>query len=197
MEKKSNYNAHDYALSFQRGEERGFIWFFRHYYPALTLFAYKLVKDKPTAEEIASTAFLKTWQKHFQFETPAGLRSYLYQVVRNDSLKWLEQAKKQQYALQEIKYLDRNNCEKDAFQHMVGAELTRYLAAVVDYLSPQCRKIYQMLYVEGKTVKETARAHNLSVSTVRTQQRRGLNAIRERMGLISFFVACFLQLYIL
>jgi RNA polymerase sigma-70 factor (ECF subfamily) len=153
-----------------------------------------MVKDKPTAEEIASTAFLKTWEKHFQFETPAGLRSYLYQVVKNDSLKWLEQAKKQQAALQEIKYLGRNNCEKDAFQHMVGAELTRFLAAMVDYLSPQCGKIYQMLYVEGKTVKETARALNISVSTVRTQQRRGLNAIRERMGLISFFVACILQL---
>jgi RNA polymerase sigma-70 factor (ECF subfamily) len=193
MDNKSLYNAHDYALCFQRGEERGFEWFFRQFYPALTLFANKIVYNKEVAEEIASTAFLKIWEKHYKFNRLSGIRSYLYQVVKNDSLKWLQKSNKQQAALDEITYLNRLASEKDHFQHLVSTELIRQLAAFKDFLPPQCSKVFQMLYVEGKSVKETARELNISVSTVRTQQKRGLNEIRERLGLACFFVICIFQ----
>jgi RNA polymerase sigma-70 factor (family 1) len=175
------HTPQEYALSFQSGEEIGFAWFFRLLYPSLIHFAYKISSDRLNAEEIASTAFIKIWKRHSQFNSPESIRAYLYQIVRNDALKSLKKDQKEAALQREVSYLWLADKQKDHFQSLVAAETTRQLVATMDLLPPQCGRVFKMLYVEGKTVKETAQELNLSLSTVRTQQKRGLDTLRQKM----------------
>ena len=181
MQRVQEHTPQDRALSFQRGEEAGFNWFFRQLYPSLTFFAFKITADAAVAEEIASTAFIRIWERHCQFSAPENIRSYLYQVVKNDALKWLQKEKRASIASREAVYsLDKT--ELDHFQHLVTAEMTRQLHASMQQLPPECSRVFRLLYIEGKSIKETARELQLSPSTVKTQKARGLALLRTKLA---------------
>ena len=93
MRKANNHNCENDFLSFQQGEEQGFTWFFHQLYPSLTLYCFKITKDKEVSEEIASAAFMKIWQRHHQFADAQSIKAYLYRIVRNDALKYLAKQK--------------------------------------------------------------------------------------------------------
>jgi len=79
------------TLAFQRGEEKGFDFFYRQLFPSLCFFANRKLNDRTEAEDIASNAFIKIWKRHSQFNNATGIRSYLYQIVRNDCLSYFQQ----------------------------------------------------------------------------------------------------------
>ena len=176
------HNTQEYAFSFQRGEEKGFAWFFRNLYPPLCLFAHKLTSNQPVSEEIASAAFLKIWQRHRQFSSPESIRAYLYQIVRNDALKWLKKGQQEATAFEEVSYLCTLEKQQDQFQQLVTAETIRQLYTTMEALPTECSKVFHMLYVEGKSVKETAEELHLSLSTVKTQKKRGLEFMRKQLA---------------
>lgn len=181
MQRKNLYEANDYALLFQRGEEISFTWFFRQLYPSLTLYSFKIIGNKEASEEIASNAFLKIWEKHERFNDADSIKAYLYRIVRNDALKYLHKVKQQLAANKEVIYLYGYQNEKDHFNSMVTAEISREILNAINALPAECSKVFQLLYVEGKTVKEAAEELNLSPSTIKTQKTRGLSALRKSL----------------
>jgi DNA-directed RNA polymerase specialized sigma24 family protein len=44
-----------------------------------------------------------------------------------------------------------------------------------------------LLYIEGKSIKETAEELQVSASTVKTQKKRGLDALRKKIVFIWAF----------
>ena len=175
------YTADDYTIFFQQGEEKGFAWFFRELYPALSFYCFKITGNKESSEEIASTAFIKIWERHEQFTDAQSIKAYLYRIVRNDALKHLEKQKRQATVNTEVVYLQGNQLEKDHFTALVSTETQRQLLQAINALPAECSKVFKLLYVEGKTIKEAAEQLRLSVSTVKTQKKRGIDALRKSM----------------
>jgi len=166
-----------HTLSFQRGEEEGFNFFFKKLYPALCFFAHKIIHNRPAAEEIASEAFIKIWQRHGQFSDAGDIKAYLYQIVKNDSLKWLQKDARVSMAESKIVVTDSTPSH---FENIVWSEVTSELHQAISSLPKACRQVFEMLYIEGKSITETAAALRLSPSTVRTQKARGLVFLRRK-----------------
>ncbi len=186
---------------FQQGAEQGFTWFFHQLYPSLTLYCFKIIKDKDVSEEIASAAFMKIWQRHHQFTDAPSIKAYLYRIVRNDALKYLAKQKQWAGAAKEVIYLYGGEHQGNAFNALVAAETARLLLKAIDRLPLECGKVFRLLYLEGKSIKETAEALRLSPSTVKTQKARGLEALRKSFrlslmvtigALASLFTSCLL-----
>jgi RNA polymerase sigma-70 factor, ECF subfamily len=179
LQLKPIYTPKDYAIFFQKGEERGFDWFFRELYPSLCFFAQKITGNQPASEEIASDAFIKIWARHNQFSNPDAIKAYLYQIVRNDSLKYLNKYVRVVKAHNDIAYVT-DQVQKDHFQALVSAEISRHLQTAIKHLPTECSKVFRLLYIEGKTINETAEELKLSQSTVKTQKKRGINFLRKK-----------------
>ena len=182
MQNRSIHNE-DYVFSFQQGEERGFAYFFNELYPILCFYCNKIIGDKEASEEIASHAFIKIWAKHERLNEADCIKAYLYRIVRNDALKYLHKKKQGLAANKEIIYLYANQNEKDHFNNLVTAEISRELLNAINSLPAECSKVFRLMYVEGKTIKETAEALQLSPSTVKTQKKRGIEALRKSLHL--------------
>lgn len=180
---KSLHNSNDYAIFFHNGEEKGFSWFFRELYPALSFYAFKITGDKEVSEEIASTAFIKIWQRHERFSDALSIRKYLYRIVRNDALKHLRKEKQSTAFNKEVIYLFANEHEKNCFNSLVTAELSRELLSAINTLPLECSKVFRLMYIEGKSIKETAEILQLSPSTIKTQKKRGIEALRKSLHL--------------
>jgi len=191
---ESTYNQNEYTLAFQRGEEKGFDFFFRELFTSLCFFANRIVNNKCEAEDIASAAFIKIWKRHNQFDNSKNIRAYLYQIVRNDCLKFLHQKGKRIRMQKEIEYLTiddtKDNCEAD----IIRAELYSDLYKALNNLPTECCKVFKMLYIEGKSVKEIAKELKVSTSTVKTQKARGLAMLRKKF--IPFTSIFFLLLFL-
>lgn len=189
MQRKPLYEANDYSILFQQGEEKGFAWFFRNLYPALSFYAFKITSDKESSEEIASNAFIKVWQRHEQFPDALSIRKFLYRIVRNDALKHLRKEKQSTAVAKEVIYLYGGDHEKDCFNSLVTAEISRELLNAIDSLPAECSKVFRLMYIEGKSIKETAEALQLSPSTVKTQKKRGIEALRKSLHLSIVVIA--------
>lgn len=170
------------AELFYRGEEEGFEFFFRTYYPALCLFSSKLTGNIEAAKEIASNGFMKTWAKHKQLHNHSAIRAYLYKVVRNDCYKWLQQEKREARLMPE---LEDQSCsvEKSHLELVIQTEVISQIYHEFRHLPTGCQKVLQKLYIEGKSVAETARELKLAITTIKTQKHRGISLIRKRLGL--------------
>jgi len=182
---KHEHNSSDYATLFQQGEEKGFAWFFRELYPALCLYAFKITGHREASEEIASNAFIVIWKRHEKFSDALSIRKYLYLIVRNDALKYLRDRKteKSKTFKREVAYLYGSEYEKDCFNSLVTAETLRLLLHAIHCLPEECSKVFRLLYIEGKSVKETAEALQVSPSTVKTQKKRGIETLRKTFHL--------------
>lgn len=182
MPSKIAHTPEEFALAFSRGEEHAFDWFFRQLYPALTFFSNRIIRNQEAAEEIASSAFIKLWAKQAQFTSHQFLKSYLYTIVKNDSLKWLAREGKAKAAMTEVSYL--HPAQEDDYTHaIITSEVTRQLLSTINMLPSECKKVFKLIYLEGKSVKETAEELQVSLSTIKTQKARGLKIIKTKLAL--------------
>ena len=181
MRIESTYNQNEYTLAFQRGEEKGFDFFFRELFPSLCFFANHILDNRCEAEDIASSAFIKIWKRHSQFNDAKNIRSYLYQIVRNDCFSFLQQKNRTAKVQKEIEYFNVVNFEDNYESDIIRAEFYAELYLAINSLPKECRKVFTMLYIHGKTIKEISKELNLSPSTIKTQKSRGLVILRKKI----------------
>jgi RNA polymerase sigma-70 factor (family 1) len=185
-----NHTTQEWALLFQQGEESAFDFFFQAYYKAVCYFANKYVANLQAAEDIASEAFIRLWESREKIDSEDHLRNFLYRVAGNlctDHLRRQDTQKKWEQATARTAAGEDNLY----FSNIIEAETLRQLKEAIDTLPAQCRKVFINLYVEGKTVNETAEELGLSISTVNNQKARGIKILRSRIlcvsGLVPFF----------
>jgi len=81
----------------------------------------------------------------------------------------------------EINYLITTNANNNIEEDIIRAEFYGELYTAIKTLPPECRKIFTLLYIEGKTVRETADELGLAFSTIKTQKARGLATLRKKI----------------
>jgi RNA polymerase sigma-70 factor (family 1) len=173
---------HQRVMDFMCGNEKGFTHFFQLYYPALCFFAARVTADNEAAKDITSNAFIKTWKKHERLHSASDIKAYLYQVVRNDCYKWLQQQKKEKILQQNLAIYTATAAES-YLALVIQSEVIAMLHQHIQQMPAGRQKIFAKLYVEGKSIAEAAAELQLSPSTVKTQKQRGLQALRALPGI--------------
>jgi RNA polymerase sigma-70 factor (family 1) len=172
----------EYADSFQRGEEKGFTYFFKSLYPALVFYASRFLQDRTTSEDVVSESFKKIWDRHEAFSHPKVIKSWMYTTVRNGSLTRLQNTERIQNYQDQLVRNTEGLSESSVLDEITKIETIRELHAHIKSLPTECSKIFKKLYIEGKTVREAAEELNLSISTIKNQKARGLGILKKKMG---------------
>lgn len=181
LQPKGQHIVEELLHAFRAGQETGFNFVFREFYAALTYFSFSLVKNKEEAEEIAGDALLKIWERREGFENLASIKSFLYTTVRNASLNKLRQWRREANRANGWMPL-QDKSDKEVLHHIIESETYRELLLALNTLPPQCRKIFSMLYIQGKSYQQVARELNLSIATIRSQKARAISLIRQRVA---------------
>jgi RNA polymerase sigma-70 factor (family 1) len=175
----------DHVLAFQRGEEKGFTYFFNSLYPALLYYAFRILNDKPSAEDVVGESFIKIWERHATFSHPKVIKSWLYTTVRNGCLNRLQQQQRTMIQHEKLARYQEGAHESYALHDIIRAEVIRELHENIESLPTACRQIFKMMYIQGKTVREIADELHLSISTIKNQKARGLTLLRKRFPELS------------
>lgn len=175
------------------GNEQAFSILFFKYLPVLQSFAYKFTKSEHATEEIIQDTFLRIWLNRDKLEQVENVKAYLYKYVSNECLSYVRKKLKEEKAIDLLKnaHSDTENSTMDAI-HL--NEINRIVAAAVDKLPQQRKKVYELSRGEGKTIPEISDILGVSPSTVKNTLVIALKNIRE--NLLQHGIALFLLVFI-
>ncbi len=175
------FNSVEKQASTDSSEEEQVRLLFDTYFDRLTYFAFKILKDRDLASDMAQEAFIKYWQMRSQVEThPVAIKNFLYTTVRNTCLNAIRHEKVvSDYALQVSDELPVEGTVMDA---IITAEVLHSLELAVRSLPESYRRISTLAYLEGKKNQEIADLLGMSVNTVKKQKQRALELLRLRLA---------------
>ena len=173
----------------KKTEEKEFKAFFLKYHDVLVLYATNILKDVDAAEDVVSGCFVQVWENSLYKNLPDGLDKYMFHVVKNAALNELRDSKR------------RTARHEKMMEGMPEAEIMHedeqteidVLYFTINQLPSERKRIFMMVYAEGKKYKEVAEHLQISINTVRTQLMRSLKFLREKLGehLFTILLLCF------
>jgi RNA polymerase sigma-70 factor (family 1) len=156
----------DCLVRLQARDQSALAYLIDHFYPVLCQYAFEIVHERQTAEDVALEAFTKLWYQQGNFQTMAAIRSFLYTTVRH---RCIDQLRKQRVTLEYAAFLQQSpeHDEETANEQIIRAEVLAHIYAAVETLPDQCRSIFRLNFIEGLKNAEIAEALGLSVQTVK------------------------------
>jgi RNA polymerase sigma-70 factor (ECF subfamily) len=162
------------------GEQHAAAVFVRRYRARVYGLALTIVGVPALAEEVAQETFVKAWRHAGSYDARRGrVVTWLLAITRNA-------------AIDAIRYRHEDPMDPDVLLALLSARGQDSVTADVDTslrlrqalaeLPPeQARAIVQMTFY-GLTAREIAAKTDVPLGTVKTRVRRGLQALRQRLG---------------
>jgi RNA polymerase sigma-70 factor, ECF subfamily len=169
------YPNTDIATDFETAFEQ----LFKAHFRVLHRYAYSIVKEEGTAEEMVQNVFCRLWEKREQIIFSQSAKAYLYRSVHNESLNYLKHQKVK--ANYQNHALRNNEQTENAATKAEHSELQWHLNKAMNELPEQCRTIFQMSRFEELKYREIADELGLSVKTIENQMGKALRILRNKL----------------
>ena len=150
---------------------------FYKYYEPLCKYAFTIVKEPHSCEDIVQETFLRVWEKKQNLIGSEELTWYLYTAIRNNCLSFLD--KKQRTVLGEFN--GREIIETPGERPAVNVKETDFdtlLKAALENLPPKCREVFILSRVSNLTYKQISDTLGISIKTVENQMGKALKILR-------------------
>ena len=158
---------------------------FTRYYQALCFYAGRLLRDNGVAaKDIVQDVFVSVWNRKLVFGNIYSLKAYLYSSVYHSCLDTIKTANIRQRHHRKIQD-DHASQRPDEFQFLndrIEAEVLAEIFRAIEQLPTQCRKVFNLSYLEGLSVEQVAAEMEISVNTVKTQRARAKKLLKERLN---------------
>ena len=150
-----------------RGDEEAFRALFRRYAGSFLALARRMGLDGAAAEDVVQEAMIRVWQKAKEFDPRRGsARAFLLTLGHHAAVDEVRRRAARPLPLEP---------GLDAQGHLDRTRLGRALKA----LSPEERRVIEVLYYQGYTHREAARLLGLPLGTLKTWARRALSKLKE------------------
>jgi len=159
-----------------------------HGLQSLYRYAYRLLGNKPDAEDAVQDALLAAYKHLNQFRGEAQLSTWLTTIVINCAKMQLRKRSRythvsldsriredQEYPLSDILVDHRPNPEDECHRSKLNARLMKSAAR----LSPTLRRTFHLRFVDHLSVGETARVLGVPIGTVKAQTARAKAKLRK------------------
>ncbi|MNK13117.1 ECF RNA polymerase sigma factor SigW [compost metagenome] len=168
--------------SLKKDGQEGFVAIYRKFYKQLLFFILGYLKENRTAEEIVADVFVKVWERRSDFQTIENLKAFIYISAKNSSLNVIRSERSKGIHESLTNYEDLLADDRDVFSKMIHAELINSIFIEVGKLPEKQREVFNMTYLEDKTVEEIAEELQMSPTAVYTNRSRAIHTIRTLLG---------------
>lgn len=162
------------------GDVSSFERLFKDYYSMLCNFAYGIVKDSDSAEELVQKLFCNLWEKREELNINTSIKSYLYTAVRNACLNTKKHLKVRMEYEKEYLYVNRS-AQDESGMKLETKELRDQIETAISKLPEQCRQVFKLSRFEELKYREIAEVLNISIKTVENHMGKALKILREEL----------------
>jgi RNA polymerase sigma-70 factor (ECF subfamily) len=161
----------------QRGDIKAFNQLFEEFYASLFYYSRHLVREEEEAKDIVITCLHKCWERRAQFEHYNHIKSFLYLIVRNAGLNYLKKEQRTAARFQDF-LLSAELVQQEDDYLLIEAEVLKRVYKAVNGLPKKCRRVFELTYLEEKSVAEIAALLQISPANVSVQRHRALQLLR-------------------
>lgn len=168
-----------YADMLRLGQEDGLRYCITKLSPSLRFFAYKIIKNKESAEDIVSESFVKLWKNREKANSMQSVKVFLYLITRNACYDYLGAQYQQRTVLIEESVLEEVEDNFDILSKITYNELIFLISKELEKLPSRQGEVFRMAYIEGLETDEICDNLNISSSNVYFIKSKALAAIRS------------------
>lgn len=171
---------------------------FNEYYDRFIRFAYGYVKDRETAEDFVSEAFVAYWENMTNLSPDSKPPAYILTVIKNKCLNHLQHLQTRHRIKEELKSHSSwvlqtktstlEACDPD---FLFSEEIKLIIDDTLQKLPSKTRQIFMLSRNQGLTYKEIAVETKLSQKSVEFHMSKALSQLRlslkDFLGIALFF----------
>ncbi len=161
------------------GDVKTFNLLFRSYYKPLFFYALRITREHEACKDIIQETFSQFWEERKKIPVRYSINAYLYRMVRNKSLNYIQKQKRQAEGNQHYAYLlphhtaITTNLDHQKLLHLIDQQ--------VELFPPRQKQVFLLSRKQGLSHKEIARQLGLSVKTVETFIFRSLKQLKVHL----------------
>jgi RNA polymerase sigma-70 factor, ECF subfamily len=173
-----NFTDEQLISGIRLGNHDVFTWLYSDLFQKLSWASLRYVRDASISEEIVQDVFLRIWEHPEEIASVKILKPYLYRMVINQSINYLNRQKNiEQHHLRIADELNDEYIE-NLIEDFALKEL---LIKEIDRLPEQCRKVFQLSRIENLKYREIAEQLNIAEKTVENHIVNALRILRLRL----------------
>ena len=171
----------------KKGDYRAFDLLVLKYQSRVIATAFKFVKEKQLAEDIAQEAFIKSYKSIDSFREESSFYTWVYRITVNTAKNYLVSSKRRdEVVISDLSTDDSFYPEKldvDSPQEILKAsELRDLIFETLSSLGEETRTALSLREFDGLSYEEIAEIVQCPVGTVRSRIFRGREMIEEVVG---------------
>lgn len=177
--KKDNFNIDGLTKRISKSDEPAFRIIFEHYYPRLLNYAFVIIKNHESAEDIVLEVLHSVWERRSKISNIDNLSTYLYTCTKNKTLDY----HKKQSRLINVGFDD---CQYEEYVthlnpeiRLINKELIEIIDQAILSLPEKTRMVYRLIKEEGMKYQEAAELLGVSVKTINNQLLSAMKEIRS------------------
>lgn len=148
-------------------------------------YAFRIARDVEDAEDITQETFVKVWKNIHKFDTDKNFKTWLLGIAHNTAIDLLR--KRRSFVFSDFDTEKGGNSITDFLpdpgllspELFEQIELKNILDEALSELSPSYREVLTLYFEEDLTFKEIGEVLGKPLNTVKSQQRRALQALKE------------------
>jgi len=161
----------------RQGESAAFEEIVRQHQPRLYRLAYRMLRHREEAEDVAQEALLKAFESLPSLRHSGALRAWLDRITVTLCLSRLRSAShRREFASECLLFRPAEGPAQD------DVEFSRLVREVVSQLPPRYRSLIQACYLEGRSYHEVAGLAGIELSAVKTRLFRARRCLRARLA---------------
>lgn len=177
----------------QEGDASAFQGLFERYQRRVLNLAYRFVRDRASAEDIAQEVFIKIFEKRVKADSKAKFTTWLYRVTVNASLDQLRKRKFTPRSLDAV--IEGQRGEKQSFGdhvpdtkkesprvQMEAEERAQWVTRAIDQLPEKWRSPLLLYQFENLSYGEIAQVLGISPKAVERRLYHAKARLRESLG---------------
>lgn len=150
---------------------------YKQYHKPLVKYAQKIVVTQENAEDIVANVFEKILHNAAHYEQLENLQAYLYKMVRNHCINFLNKHQIITTGIKEI-YDDYFSEQQPDINKDLYEIKQLVLKKIVEELTIKERALFYHIFIDELNVEEICKLHNIKAATIRSQKRYILNRLK-------------------
>lgn len=162
----------DYQLiqSIKNGEPRAYAILVDRYKDLVYTLAYRMVRNREEAEEVAQDSFVKVYKSLDKFKGDSKFSTWIYRIAYNTSLDRIKKNKKHyndvpinDYTYNQLDTID------NALENMISAEKSKMIKDCIQKLPEESGVLLTLFYFDELSLEEISKIVNIEANTVKVK----------------------------
>lgn len=165
------------------GNQQAYAGLVHRYQNYVFTLAFRMLKNREDAEEVAQDVFVKAYQYLADFKGASKFTTWLYSIVNNTCISFLRKKKLDIHSLEnESVFNAANNLDSGISADLVEKKSKIALVSkAVDMLNVDDATIITLFYKGEQTLEEIAKILQLETNTVKVRLHRARGKLKEKM----------------